>query len=124
MTMQAQQGIERAPISARMRRRFGRVAATVIVMLGLTLGLTPYAHAGGPLLWASSGSIGHRLTVCADSLSVRHTRGGAAFAILNRPQTFTVENVDQEFGSEWVWGFAWGNVNAHGYVQNGWFCLT
>jgi hypothetical protein len=24
---------------------------------------------------------------------------------------------------EWVYGFAYGNVNAHGWVQNGWFCL-
>ncbi|WP_242907480.1 hypothetical protein [Actinomadura terrae] len=54
---------------------------------------------------------------------MRHTRGGAAFGYLGKPQTFTVQGVDAEFGSEWVYGFAYGDVNAHGYVQNGWFCL-
>jgi hypothetical protein len=33
-------------------------------------------------------------------------------------QTFLVEQVD----GSWVYGFAYGDVNRHGWVQNGWFC--
>lgn len=95
------------------------IAASAVAIL---LGAATPAYAGGPHVWASGGSIGKRLTVCAQDLGVRHSRGGNPFASLANGQTFTVENVDQEFGSEWVYGFAWGNVNAHGYVQNGWFC--
>ncbi len=84
--------------------------------------MNPAAHAGGPYQWAAGGHVGQRLTVCADSLEVRHHKGGPAFDHLYKNQTFTVKSVDQEFGSEWVHGFAWGNANSHGYVQNGWFC--
>lgn len=80
------------------------------------------ASAGGPYLYASGASIGQRLTVCAQDLGVRHARGGAPFGYLYNGQTFTVESVDSQFGSEWVYGFAYGYVNANGYVQNGWFC--
>jgi hypothetical protein len=45
-----------------------------------------------------------------------------AFAYLHRPQTFPVKYTGQaEFGGEWLYGFAYSNVNAHGWVQNGWF---
>jgi hypothetical protein len=38
-------------------------------------------------------------------------------------QTILIKDAGwQEFGGEWVYGFVYGNVNAHGYIQNGWFC--
>ncbi|MFP8940381.1 hypothetical protein ACLIYM_02950 [Streptomyces fenghuangensis] len=109
----------------RRRGRLARRAATGSVLAlatALLLGLSTPAHAGGPYVWAPAGSIGKRLTICAQDLGVRHSKGGTPFAHLTSGQTFTVEHVDLEFGSEWVYGFAWGNVNARGYVQNGWFC--
>lgn len=100
-----------------------RTALTVAVLL-LTLALAAPAQAGGPWLYANGNHEGKRLKVCADSLAVRHSAGGGAFAYLHRPQTFLVKYSGQrEFGGEWVYGFAYGGVNAHGWVQNGWFCL-
>ncbi|MGW4271708.1 hypothetical protein ACWEGQ_04925 [Streptomyces seoulensis] len=81
------------------------------------------AYAGGPYLWANDGHVGKRLTVCAATLDVRSSYGGAAFARLTQGETFTVHQNYAEFGSEYVRGFAWGTVNAEGYVQNGWFCF-
>ncbi|MDQ1033205.1 hypothetical protein QF035_010787 [Streptomyces umbrinus] len=89
----------------------------------LILSVSPPAYAGGPYMWANGNSIGKRLTVCAQDLGVRGSPGSGAFAYLHHPQTFTVENAGQyEFGGEWVYGFAWGDVNRRGWVQNGWFC--
>lgn len=106
----------------RMWKRLGRVLLSVVAAAGLTLSMNPAAHAGGPYRYAAGGDTGQRLTVCARDLEVRHDKGGSAFGRLYENQTFTVKRVDQEFGSEWVYGFAWGNVNSDGYVQNGWFC--
>lgn len=74
------------------------------------------AHAGGPYPYARNDDIGRRLTVCASSLTVYDLKGQ-----LHNPQTFTVRGF-QDACKTWVHGFAWGNVNAHGVVLNGWFC--
>lgn len=67
---------------------------------------------------AADGTVGVRETVCADSLYVRTSPGGAWMGTLYRGQTFLVE---QDDGS-WEYGFAYGDINRHGWVQNGWFC--
>jgi hypothetical protein len=93
------------------------------VLAALMLAVTQSAaYAGGPHRWAQYSDVGKRLTVCAQTLDVRSSYGGTPFAQLTSGQTFTVYQNYAEFGSEYVRGFAWGNVNAEGYVQNGWFC--
>lgn len=67
---------------------------------------------------AANGTVGERETVCAQSLAVRTAPLGAWMGTLTYPQTFYVEKVQ----GEWVYGFAYGNINRHGWVQNGWFC--
>lgn len=67
---------------------------------------------------AANGTVGVRETVCADSLYVRTEPLGAWMGTLYRGQTFLVEKLD----GSWVYGFAYGNINRHGWVQNGWFC--
>jgi hypothetical protein len=100
-----------------------RSAITFAVLL-FTLALAAPAQAGGPWRSANHNDHGKRMAVCADSLGVRHSPGGNAFAHLRKPQTFLVKDTGPyQFGGEWVYGFAYGNVNAHGWVQNGWFCL-
>lgn len=67
---------------------------------------------------AADGTPGQRETVCAESLSVRTQPGGAWMGTLTYPQTFTVERTS----GDWAYGFAYGHVNRHGWVQDGWFC--
>lgn len=67
---------------------------------------------------AADGTVGQRETVCAESLSVRTQPGGAWMGTLSHPQTFAVERVS----GDWAYGFAYGHVNRHGWVQDGWFC--
>jgi hypothetical protein len=67
---------------------------------------------------AANGTVGQRETVCADSLSVRTAPNGAWMGVLHHPQTFLV----QEDHGSWVFGFAYGDINRNGWVQNGWFC--
>ncbi|HEY5832710.1 hypothetical protein [Streptomyces sp.] len=67
---------------------------------------------------AANGRVGVRETVCADSLYVRTEPLGAWMGTLYRGQTFTVEKLN----GSWVYGFAYGNINRHGWVQDGWFC--
>ncbi|MCS0637340.1 hypothetical protein NX801_17045 [Streptomyces sp. LP05-1] len=110
------------PVRRRFRARPGVLAGLVASVAALLLAPVSPAHAAGPYTYAMAQHIGSRLTICAQDLDVRHSRGGAGFNQLHSGQTFTVEGVDGEFGSEWVYGFAYGNVNARGYVQNGWFC--
>jgi hypothetical protein len=86
------------------------VAATAVV----TLALTPTAAQ------ADNGTIGVRETVCADSLFVRTDPGGAWMGTLYRGQTFTVQSA--RTGNGYVYGFAYGHINRHGWVQDGWFC--
>lgn len=107
----------------RLARRAVLGGSLTAVLTALMLAVTQSAaYAGGPYRWANSGDVGKRLTVCAQTLDVRSSYGGTAFAQLTYGQTFTVHQNYAEFGSEYVRGFAWGNVNAEGYVQNGWFC--
>ncbi|HEY2698995.1 MAG TPA: hypothetical protein VGJ45_26290 [Pseudonocardiaceae bacterium] len=43
---------------------------------------------------------------------------GPWMGTLYKPQTFLVEQLD----GDWVRGFAYGDINRDGWVQNGWFC--
>ncbi len=68
---------------------------------------------------AANGTVGVRETVCADSLFVRTTAGGAWMGTLYQGQTFLVEGPSSD---GYIYGFAYGYINRHGWVQNGWFC--
>lgn len=91
-----------------------RAAVALTAAAALTVATTGSASAGGWYRYATSADLGHRLTVCAEDLTVREFIG-----VLKRGQTFLVEGFQT---SEWVYGFAYGDVNARGWVQNGWFC--
>jgi hypothetical protein len=67
---------------------------------------------------AADGTVGVRETVCAQDLYVRTEPLGAWMGTLYQGQTFLVEQLD----GSWVYGFAYGQINRHGWVQNGWFC--
>lgn len=60
-----------------------------------------------------------RKTVCAESLYVREEPVGRAIGTLYAGQSMDVERYS---GSGWAYGFAYGQVNAYGWVQDGWFC--
>lgn len=86
--------------------------------LALTLAAAFAALATGPAA-AADGTVGQRETVCAQDLFVRVTApNGAWMGTLYRGQTFLVE----QGGGDWVYGFAYGDINRRGWVQNGWFC--
>jgi hypothetical protein len=61
-----------------------------------------------------------RRTVCATDLYVRDAPAGVIYGALFKGQSFSVERYSPS--GDWVYGFAYGNVNRHGWVQNGWFC--
>jgi hypothetical protein len=67
---------------------------------------------------AANGVVGQRMTVCAQSLDVRTAPLGPWMGTLFKPQTFLVQRLD----GDWVYGFAYGDINRDGWVQNGWFC--
>ena len=67
---------------------------------------------------AANGTIGERETVCANDLYVRTAPLGAWMGTLYKGQTFLVESKQ----ADWVYGFAYGDINRHGWVQDGWFC--
>ena len=67
---------------------------------------------------AANGHVGVRETVCAQDLELRVAPGGARMGTLHKPQTFLVK----EIHGEWAWGFAYGDINHDGWVQDGWFC--
>lgn len=69
---------------------------------------------------APAASAAERHTVCASDLYVREQPQGRAIGTLYNGQTFDVERYDDS--AQWAYGMAYGNVNAHGWVQNGWFC--
>jgi hypothetical protein len=89
-----------------------------------SIGVTAAVLAGTALLAlagpasAANGTVGVRETVCAQDLYVRTAPVGAWMGTLSQGQTFLVEEVD----GSWVYGFAYGDINRHGWVQNGWFC--
>ncbi len=61
-----------------------------------------------------------RHTVCANDLYVRSAAAGAIIGTLFSGETFDAERYSPS--GEWVYGMAYGHVNQHGWVQNGWFC--
>ncbi|MCX5401732.1 hypothetical protein [Streptomyces sp. NBC_00102] len=88
------------------------------IALLLALAAASAALTTGPAA-AADGTAGQRETVCAEDLFVRVSAPhGAWMGTLYRGQTFLVE----EAGGEWVYGFAYGDINRRGWVQNGWFC--
>lgn len=68
---------------------------------------------------AAYGTIGVRETVCAQDLYVRTDPGGAWTGTLYYGETFLVEGPRS---GGYIYGFAYGHVNRHGWVQDGWFC--
>ena len=86
-------------------------AAIAVVILAISISAAPAS--------AANGTVGVRETVCADSLFVRTTAGGAWMGTLYHGQTFLVEGPSS---SGYIYGFAYGDINRHGWVQNGWFC--
>ncbi|MFG3200083.1 hypothetical protein ACGFYT_28595 [Streptomyces sp. NPDC048208] len=67
---------------------------------------------------AANGTVGTRETVCAQDLFVRTEPLGAWMGTLSKGQTFLVESKQ----SGWAYGFAYGDINRRGWVQDGWFC--
>ena len=98
-------------------KKTGAVAAALAITAVLTATVLIGTVAAAPAQ-AANGRIGVRETVCADSLFVRTQPLGAWMGTLYRPQTFLVEQIS----GSWVYGFAYGNINRHGWVQDGWFC--
>lgn len=100
----------------RFTRATARAGVAGAVALGTLLTAAPASADIGPL---ARGTVGERETICADSLTLRRTAPhGAWDGDLRRGQTFFVES-----GSgEWLYGFAYGDLNRRGWVQNGWFC--
>ncbi|MFF9854341.1 hypothetical protein [Streptomyces litmocidini] len=88
--------------------RTAAVAATIGVTLLLSSGSAQ----------AANGTIGERETVCAQDLFVRTAPLGAWMGTLYQGQTFLVESKQ----SGWAYGFAYGDINRRGWVQDGWFC--
>jgi ABC-type sugar transport system substrate-binding protein len=89
-----------------------RLAAAALAAALAVTALPTAAH-------AANGTIGQRETVCATDLFVRTDPNGAWMGTLYRGQTFLVEGPRS---GGYVYGFAYGHVNRHGWVQDGWFC--
>jgi hypothetical protein len=68
---------------------------------------------------AANGTVGVRETVCAQTLYVRTAPGSAWMGTLYTGQTFQVEGPKSD---GYIYGFAYGDINRHGWVQDGWFC--
>ncbi|MFD7919236.1 hypothetical protein ACFV3R_08440 [Streptomyces sp. NPDC059740] len=111
MVTAPQAGRRVAPVRRARPGRGPALTALAAVALCLSAVTAPPARAAG-------GTPGVRETVCADSLSVRTAPGGAWMGTLTKPQTFDVERVSDG----WAYGFAYGEVNRKGWVQDGWFC--
>jgi hypothetical protein len=92
--------------------RAGRAAAVVTAVSAAVL------IGAWPAIAYSNGTVGVRETVCASDLYVRTDPGGAWMGTLYKGQTFLVESKQ----SGWAYGFAYGDINRHGWVQDGWFC--
>ncbi|GLY24931.1 hypothetical protein [Micromonospora sp. NBRC 101691] len=89
-----------------------RIGASVAVAVAV-VALTPTTAS------AANGTIGVRETVCANDLFVRTQPVGAWMGTLYRGQTFLVEGPRS---GGYVYGFAYGDINRRGWVQDGWFC--
>ncbi|MFI6230363.1 hypothetical protein ACIBCR_23990 [Micromonospora echinospora] len=90
-------------------RRIGAAVAVAVAAVALT----PTTAS------AANGTIGVRETVCANDLFVRTQPVGAWMGTLYRGQTFLVEGPRS---GGYVYGFAYGDINRRGWVQDGWFC--
>ena len=90
--------------------RRGAVVAVAAVLAALAV--------AGPAQ-AANGRTGVRETVCAQDLFVRTDPGGAWMGTLTSGQTFLVEGPRS---GGYIYGFAYGHINRHGWVQDGWFC--
>lgn len=100
-------------VTSRIRTGSGRIRAAAVAAAAAAALLTFATPAS-----AADGTPGQRETVCAESLSVRTEPLGAWMGTLTYPQTFLVERVS----GDWAYGFAYGNINRKGWVQDGWFC--
>lgn len=69
---------------------------------------------------APAASASTRYTVCANDLYVRASPAGVVIGTLYYGQSFRVDRYSPS--GQWAEGFAYGNVNRYGWVQNGWFC--
>lgn len=58
-----------------------------------------------------------RRIVTAETVTVRDKPGGHRIGTLRRGQSF---NIERPAGGSWVYGFAYGDVNKHGYVLREW----
>jgi hypothetical protein len=58
--------------------------------------------------------------VCAQSLYVRAAPAGVVIGTLYKGDNFDEERADAK--GIWLYGHAYGNVHADGWVENGWFC--
>ncbi|WP_405009066.1 hypothetical protein [Kitasatospora sp. NBC_01539] len=93
------------------------VTRTLLRTVAASAALAAATLTAAPAL-AADGTVGRRETVCAHDLYVRTAPGGAWTGTLYTGQTFLVERTQ----SGWVYGFAYGDINRHGWVQDGWFC--
>ncbi|WP_198676271.1 hypothetical protein [Kribbella monticola] len=93
-------------------KRVLRTAAATSVLLVAGLAIAPTQAD------AANGTVGVRETVCAQDLQLRTDPGGARSGTLHYGQTFLVERVIPG----WAYGFAYGDINHRGWVQDGWFC--
>lgn len=96
-----------------------RKTTTAIATMAFGAGLSvASATALAPAAEAADGQVGQRETVCAQTLALRTEPLGAWQGTLVQGQTFAVEQVN----GSWVYGFAYGDINRKGWVQQGWFC--
>ncbi|MGA8117065.1 MAG: hypothetical protein WCA46_25795 [Actinocatenispora sp.] len=97
-------------MSTKIRRGVLATVGAAAVTTALLAGATPAQ--------ATWGVPGNREPICAQTLEVRDAPGGTPFDTLTYLQSFLIEDTSGSY----VYGFAYGNVNKHGWVQNGWFC--
>lgn len=90
------------------------LARRVTATIAAAAAVTAVGVAAAPVAAATE-----RRTICAENLYVREQPMGRAIGTLYAGQSIDVERYS---ASGWAYGFAYGHVNAHGWVQNGWFC--
>ncbi|QKW05683.1 hypothetical protein HUT18_04095 [Streptomyces sp. NA04227] len=96
-------------------KRYARAVESGVLAAVLGVGAL---LAGADPASAADGTIGERETVCSQDLFVRTQPLGAWMGTLYKGQTFLVERKQ----GDWVYGFAYGDINRRGWVQDGWFC--
>jgi hypothetical protein len=91
--------------------RLTRAAAvTAIAASALTAGVAV----------APAASASTTYTVCAQDLYVRDTAAGVVIGTLFYGERFRADRYSPS--RQWVYGYAYGQANMYGWVQNGWFC--